>query len=100
VFGGWPAFYKFFFESYHWTIEDVHRCPIYLACILLGAIGDDHLNVQMTFKDTMRYYGSDPEKMRLLRLAMGGNKQRTPRQPAEPRKAPARKARTNRVRVR
>jgi hypothetical protein len=70
LFGGWPAFYRFFFEKYNWTLDQVNECPIYLACILLGAIGPDHTHIQMTMKDTLRYYGHDEEKMR--RLAMIG----------------------------
>jgi hypothetical protein len=62
------AFYEFFFESFHWTLEDVHACPIYLACILLGAIGPDQTNVRMTWKDTMRYYAGDPAKMKALSM--------------------------------
>jgi hypothetical protein len=58
----------FFFERFHWTIEDVHECPIYLACILLGAISPDHTNVRMTFKDTMRYYADDQQTMNLLSM--------------------------------
>ena len=53
LFGGWPAFYQFFFERYHWTLEEVNACPIYLACILLGAVSPDHAHVRMTFKDTL-----------------------------------------------
>jgi len=67
LFGGWPAFYKFFFERFHWTLEDVHACPVYLACILLGAISPDHTNLRMTFKDTLRYYADDEQTMGLLR---------------------------------
>lgn len=70
MFGGWPGFYKFFFEKYRFSLEEVNALPIYLACLLLGAIGPDHTDVKMTFGDTLRYYGQDPEKMRLLRLAL------------------------------
>jgi hypothetical protein len=31
-----------------------------LACLLLGAIGPDHVGVKMTVKDARRYY---PERM-------------------------------------
>ena len=68
LFGGWPAFYKFFFDRYQWTLEEVNACPIYMACILMGAVGPDHDNVRMTFHDTVRYYGDDEEKMQLLSL--------------------------------
>jgi len=55
-------------------LDQVNECPVYLACILLGAIcdeneGGDHTHVKMTFKDTLRYYGDDEEKMRRLRIA-------------------------------
>ena len=72
MFGGWPAFYKFFLHEYHLNLEEVHALPIYLACILLGAIGPDHVGVKMTFADTLRYYRDDPEKMKRLAAAIGG----------------------------
>jgi hypothetical protein len=74
IYDGWLAFYEFFFESFHWTVEDVNRCPIYLACILLGAIGPDQINVKMTFKDTMRYYSGDSDKLRMLKFSAGGSR--------------------------
>jgi hypothetical protein len=74
LFNGWPAFYKFFFERYHWTLEQVNACPIYLACILLGAISPDHTNVRMTFKDTMRYYADDVQAMELLSRVRAGSR--------------------------
>jgi hypothetical protein len=68
LFGGWPAFYRFFFERFHWTLDQVNNCPIYLACILLGAISPDHTRLRMTWKDTLRYYAEDEETMGILRM--------------------------------
>lgn len=48
--------YKYFFEQCHLNLEEVHALPIYLACILLGAMSPDHTDVRMTFKDQMRYF--------------------------------------------
>ena len=69
MYGGWPAFYRYFFETCHLNLEEVQSLPIYLACLLLGAMSPDHTNVRMTIKDQMRYY---PEKVAELFDRMAG----------------------------
>ena len=73
--------------------------------MMLGAIcdtseGGDHIGVQMTFKDTLRYYGDDPEKMGLLSIAMGGGRKAEKKQKqaaaAEQKKPPRLKRRKER----
>ena len=61
-------------HEYHLNLNEIQELPIYLACLLLGAIGPDHVGVRMTFADTMRYYAGDPEKMKLL-TALAGTRQ-------------------------
>ena len=54
VYGGWPAFYKFFADSYQWTIEEVNDLPIYAACVLLGAVDPTWQGLRLSVKDACR----------------------------------------------
>ncbi len=71
AFGGWPAVYKFFADSYGWTIEETDGTPLYTACILLGAISPDHKDVRLSPRDMMRYHGKTNPAIRRL---FGGRK--------------------------
>lgn len=53
--------YFYFAERFGFSPEVVDRIPLYSACLLMGAIGPDHTNVEMTPNDFARYYGNGPE---------------------------------------
>jgi len=50
--------YTYFFERFHWTPEQLNQCPLYLACIEMGAISPDHERLFLSDLDRMRYFGS------------------------------------------
>ena len=74
-------------EKYHLNMDEIESMPIYLACILCGAISPDHTNVKMSWKDNIRYYSGDPKRMamlekvsKILRGLSGGRRRRKPRE--------------------
>ena len=40
---------------------EVDQTPLYLACILMGAMSPDHEHIRMTADDVDRYYGPPPQ---------------------------------------
>ena len=51
-----------FAESCYFTPDEVDALPIYLACLLMGAVGPDQTELRMTAKDYQRYFGSKHAK--------------------------------------
>jgi hypothetical protein len=58
VYVGWPAVYQYFAEHCGWTPVQTNECPLYLGCILMGALSPDHEGLRLSANDFERYYGS------------------------------------------
>jgi hypothetical protein len=51
--------YQNFAVRFGWTPSQVEECPLYLGCLLLGAISDDDQeNLELSVNDFNAYYGN------------------------------------------